>query len=145
MHTQATLHPHNCKRGGDNPKDGQHQNCQKLRQLLWVQMLQWKFLNPAKLAWKSHYSSALVLRALQSFLLGWEYHGARLPDVWWPAAGGGEPAQAEEIKLGWVGQPSSSHILHPMPHPYRKPHTCPALCCSQELPHKLGPFQKLRL
>lgn len=45
-----------CKRGEDNPGDQQYQIRQRLGQIPRVQMLQWTFLNPAKLAWKSHYS-----------------------------------------------------------------------------------------
>ena len=103
-------------------------------------------MNPVKLAWKSHYSPVLLLRALQSFLPGWEYHAARLPErsgvCSWRCEG-----QPKQKRLGCVGQPSSGNILHPMPHPYRKPHTCSALRCSQQLPHKLGlcrPSQKPR-
>lgn len=30
------------------------------------------------------------------------------------------PTQAEEVVLGWVGQPNSSRILYPTPQPYKK-------------------------
>lgn len=140
----STLHQRSttAKKGEDNCGDQQHQIRRMLRQLPRAQMLQWKFLNPAKLAWKSHYSPALLLRALQSFLPGWEYHTAVVPGrsggCSWRSEG-----QPKHKRLGCTGQPSSSsRILRPTPHPYRKPHTCSVL-----LPDKHGlcrPSQKPR-
>lgn len=57
----------------------QKPDLQRLGQLPQAQMLGWKLSNPAQLAWKPHYSPALCLRALQSFLRGWEDLAAGLP------------------------------------------------------------------